>query len=246
MVNARLLPGAPEIPADFREVTFSVMSPSGDTLAFCCDVYSLFPAASDFAEVAQGNAVERTEDISRLYSFSEVGEYQVCGRYENPWSGPLTFDVGLGDFVEVDVGATLANIESDCVALTIVIDVAQGDVTCDGNVNAVDALMGLRYVAGLGVTQKPGCFEIGSEVASLFGDVDCDDGVDAVDALKVLKFVAALPFTQTEPCPDIGTTLGVGGSPGSALSRAAPLAAAVMGLFVLAGVVRVSTRSRRP
>ena len=121
----------------------------------------------------------------------------------------------------------------------------QGDVDCGGGVTAVDGLMGLRHVAGLGVTQEPGCYEIGSEVASIFGDVDCDDDVDATDSLKVLRFVAGLSFNQTEPCPDIGSDLGAGGSPGSALSRAATIVSVVMGLFVLVGVVRVSTRSRR-
>jgi hypothetical protein len=39
-----------------------------------------------------------------------------------------------------------------------------GDVNCDGAVNAVDALQDLRFLAGLPVTQEPGCPEIGSAV----------------------------------------------------------------------------------
>lgn len=81
----------------------------------------------------------------------------------------------------------------------------QGDVDCNASVNAVDALKGLRYVAGLSVSQEPGCPEIGSEFASMWGDVDCDGDIDAVDPLKILRYVAALSVNQSEPCPDIGT-----------------------------------------
>jgi hypothetical protein len=80
----------------------------------------------------------------------------------------------------------------------------QGDVDCDGDVDSVDSLKGLRHVAGLSVSQNEPCPAIGSEVASLFGDVDCDDDVDSVDSLKILRSVAGLSVSQIEPCPDIG------------------------------------------
>ncbi len=38
----------------------------------------------------------------------------------------------------------------------------RGDMNCDGQVDAVDALSILRYVAGLPVTLPPGCPEIGT------------------------------------------------------------------------------------
>ncbi|MCH8815892.1 MAG: hypothetical protein IH957_12530, partial [Chloroflexi bacterium] len=93
---------------------------------------------------------------------------------------------------------------------------AQGDNDCDGNIEATDALAGLRHVAGLGVNQQPGCPALGGalpaavpagDLPDIFGDVDCDDDVDAVDGLKVLQFIAALPFSQNEPCTDIGQAL---------------------------------------
>ena len=83
----------------------------------------------------------------------------------------------------------------------------QGNVNCKPGVDSVDALNVQQHVAGLRVSQQPGCPAIGSEVASLFGDVDCDNDIDAVDALKILRFVVVLPVTQTEPCPDIGSPL---------------------------------------
>jgi hypothetical protein len=78
-------------------------------------------------------------------------------------------------------------------------------VDCNGDVDAVDSLKLLRYVAGLPVVQNEPCTDIGEEFASLWGDVDCGGGVSSVDALKVLRYIASLPVVQTEPCTDIGT-----------------------------------------
>jgi Tol biopolymer transport system component len=71
----------------------------------------------------------------------------------------------------------------------------RGDADCNGSVDAVDALMDLRYVAGL---SSNGCVPVA-------GNVKCDDGVDAVDALFILRFVAGLPVTLPQNCPEIGT-----------------------------------------
>lgn len=85
-----------------------------------------------------------------------------------------------------------------------------GDIDCDGDVDSVDALGGLRYVAGFFVNQTGPCSDVGSNVtvdgnAEIFGDWDCDGDVDAVDALQVLLWVAGLDGDQTPPCPDIGS-----------------------------------------
>ena len=84
--------------------------------------------------------------------------------------------------------------------------IAQGDLQCDLDVDSVDALQGLRDVAGLSTFQEDGCPTIGN-AGAIFGDVDCDEDVDSVDALKILRHVAALAVTQTEPCTDIGDPL---------------------------------------
>lgn len=85
----------------------------------------------------------------------------------------------------------------------------QGDVDCTGAVNSVDALKLLRYVAGLSVSQQPGCAPVGTG-DPLQDDVDCNNLVNAVDALKILRYVAGLTVAQTEPCPDVGTPTGAG------------------------------------
>lgn len=69
-----------------------------------------------------------------------------------------------------------------------------GDTTCDGVVDAIDALFVLRSVAGLG--PAPDCIAR--------GDVDCDTDLDAVDALGILRYVAGLSTLVGYGCPQIG------------------------------------------
>jgi hypothetical protein len=95
------------------------------------------------------------------------------------------------------------------------VTLAWGDDDCDGDVDSVDGLKDLRYVAGLPVQQTEPCPDLGSQVgiaaasAHQWGDVDCDGDVDSVDGLKILRFVAGLPVTGPPPCPDIGTPVNV-------------------------------------
>ncbi len=70
-----------------------------------------------------------------------------------------------------------------------------GDADCDGDVDAVDALFVLRYVAGL--TPFAACIND--------ANVKCDDGITAVDALFILRYVAGLPNSLPQECPPIGT-----------------------------------------
>ncbi|HSR31218.1 MAG TPA: choice-of-anchor Q domain-containing protein, partial [Anaerolineae bacterium] len=94
----------------------------------------------------------------------------------------------------------------------------RGDIDCNGGVNSVDALNLLRFVAGLSVSQQPGCTPIGASLPlpiptwppAHFGDVDCDGAVNAVDALKVLRYVAGLSVSQELGCTELGTTSGTG------------------------------------
>lgn len=71
---------------------------------------------------------------------------------------------------------------------------ACGDVDCDLDLDAVDALFLLRLVAALAPYAV--CID--------FGNVDCDEGIDAVDALGVLRKIAGLPVTQPPGCPAVG------------------------------------------
>ena len=82
-----------------------------------------------------------------------------------------------------------------------------GDINCDGRVDAVDAMMILRYGAGMTVSQYDPCPGIGApNDQDLFGDVDCDDDVDSADSLAVLRFTVGLPVNLTPGCPSVGPT----------------------------------------
>jgi len=86
----------------------------------------------------------------------------------------------------------------------------QGDVRCDGAVDATDALGILREVAGLPqILQKEPCPELGDVVGGhAFGDILCDGGIDAVDALAALRYVAGLPPIAGGPgCPEVGSPI---------------------------------------
>ncbi len=93
-----------------------------------------------------------------------------------------------------------------------------GDVDCDYDVDSVDALKILRYVAGLSVQQNEPCPDIGNwhvmlETASGtdieqelggFGNNDCDNNVDSVDAQRILNYVAGF-YPHCETSYAVGT-----------------------------------------
>jgi len=90
---------------------------------------------------------------------------------------------------------------------------APGNVDCDQDVDAVDALHILRYVAQLPSMVPDNCPDVGATPAPMSlagdgsqmrGDVDCDDDVDAVDALRILRYVAGLNPNLPDGCPPIG------------------------------------------
>ncbi len=72
-----------------------------------------------------------------------------------------------------------------------------GSVDCNAVVDAVDALMVLRFVANMQPAAQ--CIDT--------ADVQCDGDVDAVDALQILRFVAGLTPVQEQGCPEVGSAL---------------------------------------
>jgi TolB protein len=70
-----------------------------------------------------------------------------------------------------------------------------GDSDCDGEVDSVDALHDLRYVAAIG--QPAACIVV--------GNVSCLDGLTSVDSLFILRYVAQLPVNLPSGCRDIGS-----------------------------------------
>lgn len=72
-----------------------------------------------------------------------------------------------------------------------------GSVNCDADVDAVDALLVLRFSANIQPAAQ--CIDA--------GDVQCDGDIDALDALQILRSVAGLTPIQEPGCPAIGSAV---------------------------------------
>ena len=89
-----------------------------------------------------------------------------------------------------------------------------GDNNCVDGPNPVDALLALRFDAGL-PAETGDCPEMGEEVdiisasLHLWGDIDCSGAVDPVDGLKLLRFDAGLSIAKPEDCPDAGDEVAI-------------------------------------
>lgn len=82
-----------------------------------------------------------------------------------------------------------------------------GDTQCDDDVDAVDMLAILTFIAGFPpIEQNEPCPNVGDPfLGFVFADALCDGDVDSVDALAVGRYIAGLPPLASEPgCPDIG------------------------------------------
>lgn len=99
-VNRRLLVAPPGTPDPFHEVTFEVEGPPGYVNRKLAQVNSGRPRPEDFAELAPGDAVEKSFELTRLHSMHLPGKYSVRATYSNsveleelerrPWIGTAT------------------------------------------------------------------------------------------------------------------------------------------------------------
>lgn len=92
-----------------------------------------------------------------------------------------------------------------------VAQVGPGDVDCDGDSDAVDALNLLKSNASLPAN---------NDCLAAAGDIDCDGDTDSVDALGILRFNAGLPVNQPAGCPPIAVA---GGNAHSHVVAAGPI-----------------------
>jgi hypothetical protein len=125
------------------------------------------------------------------------GDFFSFGKLKLQAVGPVDSETALVVIVQSFADSEGHNISTGEVhdgSATIVAPTI-GDVDCDGDADAADALAILSSVAGL---STPACLGV--------GDVNCDGVTDASDALDIMRFVAALPILDAAAgCPPIGT-----------------------------------------
>ncbi len=132
-----------------------------------------------------------------------IGLMVVAGGYGG-WSAQAQQPAGTATHVGTHRGGDSLKVAAPINSASI----ANGDVDCDGDVDAVDSLGLLQYVAGLSVSLQEPCPDIGVQSHSgFFGDVDCDLDVDAVDAQKILRHVVSLSVNQEPNCSALGDPL---------------------------------------
>jgi hypothetical protein len=110
------------------------------------------------------------------------------------------FEVTNGTTYYISVETWLATFGDESSEMTITLDtltgVSVGDLNCDDDVSAIDALLILRLDAGLLVP----------ECETTWADVDCDGDITPIDAFLILFYEAGLiqPGFEIPGCPPIG------------------------------------------
>lgn len=148
-----------------------------------------YQVTEDFADTPEGMWLRAN---GWRYGFAlsyPEGKTEVTGYLFEPWHWRF---IGLAHAEAwLDSGLTLIEY------LRSVGSHVQGDVDCDGDVDAVDALNVLSEVAAI---DEGDC--------APNGDLDCNRDRSATDALGLLRHIAALPPIQVDvPCPGIGELL---------------------------------------
>jgi hypothetical protein len=102
LVNQRLLPAPEGGPKALSEINLEVQGPPGYVNRKAVHVNSGRARPEDFAELAPGQAVERSLPLTRFHSLQVAGEYGVRATYANveapdrfggqAWTGELTSD----------------------------------------------------------------------------------------------------------------------------------------------------------
>jgi len=132
---------------------------------------------------------------TRFRELTPPEEWVIVGGYRVPLdAGMLEVLLGSGRgqtlYVVPDGGLTQVPLAGPLLA---------GDVTCEGSIDATDALQVLRRTAGL-----PNLGLCAPKV----GDVDCSAQIDAADALTLLRHIAGLKVTVPQGCGGPGKPFG--------------------------------------
>ena len=89
-VNGRLAVNDEREPADFREVTFDVRTPSGKRASFRLDIKRGAALPSEVVSLKPHASVRKTIDLARYFTIRETGTYAVHATYASTAPGAVT------------------------------------------------------------------------------------------------------------------------------------------------------------
>ena len=83
-VNTRLGINRPDFPG---EISFKVIDPSGNPIAFMARVNIGTPESEHFSTIIPGNFIGKEYDLDFYFPFDDLGQYSITATYQNKWSG---------------------------------------------------------------------------------------------------------------------------------------------------------------
>ncbi len=169
--------------------------------------------------IVPAGAMDQVKARPQNYNrFRELGEQQ---QYTIVEGEKLPLDAVLLDLlVEAGGGVQLYTLWDGALDAFPDITLLHGDVSCDGDVDAVDSLRLLQTAVGIA--------NLGICIGRA-GDVNCDGKANAVDALLILRWIAGIgvpaptPSPAHEPTPEASPTpTPTAVLPGTAIVMATP------------------------
>lgn len=93
-INKRFHLNPKDSPADQREVTLTVISPSGEELKHAKSYETGFPRTGYFIELKPGEdfVSDKSSYVKNLFGFDEAGDYKVTATYQNIYGREIGID----------------------------------------------------------------------------------------------------------------------------------------------------------
>lgn len=111
VVNRRMTVNFSAAPNKFRDISFTITGPSGETVPFAARINARPPTEKDFVSLSPGETIETTINIQRLHHMTDIGPYSVSAVYQNvmdptsfplhksAWKGEITSNVVVFEIV---------------------------------------------------------------------------------------------------------------------------------------------------
>ena len=213
------------VSAEPPSATASIVPTELECFALAEDISPAFPISAVLKTMAgnplEGFEVHWTDSPGVGFVDQAVSTTDKTGRAENFWGYPGE-TLGGSETVFASFEGTSQYGPSSCESTfhvafdchpNICPPLLWGDIDCDLGIDSNDALVGLRFVAGMAFDHKSLCPQIGSADVRvhgrIWGDVDCDSDVDARDSLAILRRVGKFGLlSKAQGCPSFYQQIG--------------------------------------